>query len=104
MKIRTKKKGSFIIRRAKKSDKSFNFRESIRLAYFEIEKKKAYIVKKRGVNNVIYVSQNKKEANRLLQFLNNGDKDIYRMAKNSGRFAFFKLNPKPLNNIVYEQN
>lgn len=70
MKIRVKKKGLFIIRRAKKSDKSFHFRESIRLAYFEIEKKKAYIIKKRGTNNVIYVGQCRKEAYRLYSFLN----------------------------------
>lgn len=70
MKIKTKKKGLFIIRRAKSSDKSFNFRECIRLAYFQLEQKKAYIIKRRGSNNVILVTQNKKEAERLLKFLN----------------------------------
>lgn len=70
MKIKTKKKGLFIIRRAKSSDKSFNFRECVRLAYFQLKKKKAYIIKRRGSNNVILVTQNKKDAERLLKFLN----------------------------------
>lgn len=71
MKRRTNKKGEFILRRQKPSDKSFSYRESIRLAYFEMIRKPAYIIRKRKVNNVIYVGRDRHEANRLVHFLNN---------------------------------
>lgn len=70
MKRRTTKKGEFICRRQKPSDKSFSIRESYRLAYFEIVNRPAYIVRKRKVNNVIYVGRDKREADRLLKFFN----------------------------------
>lgn len=70
MKRRITKKGKFILRRQKRSDKSFSYRESIRLAYFEMVGKPAYIVRKREVNNVIYVGRDKVEAIRLTDFLN----------------------------------
>lgn len=70
MKRRIQKKGTFIFRRLKKTDRTFMLRESCRMAYFEITNRKAYIIKKRGTNNVIYCSQNKKEALRLLNYLN----------------------------------
>lgn len=71
MKKRNTKKGEFICRRQKSSDKSFSIRESYRLAYFEIMNKPAYIVRKRKVNNAIYVGMDKKEALRIADFLNN---------------------------------
>lgn len=71
MKRKTSKKGVFICRRQKTSDKSFSYRESIRLAYFEMIGKPAYIIRKRKVNNVIYVGRDRDEANRLINFLNN---------------------------------
>lgn len=71
MKRRTTKKGEFICRRQKPSDKSFSIRESYRLAYFEIVNRPAYIVRKRKVNNVIYVGRDRREANKLLNFFNN---------------------------------
>lgn len=70
MKKRKTKQGFYILRRARKSDKTFSYRESIRLAYFELEKRKAYIIKRRGTNNVIYVSQDIEEAKRILLFFN----------------------------------
>lgn len=70
MKKRYTKKGEFICRRQKPSDKSFLFKESFRLAYFEMTNRSAYIIRKRKINNVIYVGRNKREANRLLKFLN----------------------------------
>lgn len=70
MKRRTTKKGEFICRRQKPSDKSFRLRESYRLAYFELVNKPAYIVRERKVNNVIYVGRDRKEAHRLFKFLN----------------------------------
>jgi hypothetical protein len=70
MKKRDTKKGEFICRRQKPSDKSFSLKESYRLAYFEIMSKPAYIIRKRKINNVIYVGRDKREANRLLKFFN----------------------------------
>lgn len=70
MKKRITKKGDFICRRQKPSDKSFSLKESYRLAYFEIMSKPAYIIRKRKINNVIYVGRDKREANRLLKFFN----------------------------------
>lgn len=70
MKKRNTKKGEFICRRQKPSDKSFSLKESYRLAYFEIMSKPAYIIRKRKINNVIYVGRDKREANRLLGFFN----------------------------------
>lgn len=70
MKKRNTEKGEFICRRHKPSDKSFSLKESYRLAYFEIMNRPAYIIRKRKINNVIYVGRDKKEANRLLKFFN----------------------------------
>lgn len=70
MKRRIQKKGKFIFRRLKKSDRTFMLKESYSMAYFEITNRKAYIIKMRGTNNVIYCSQKKQEALRLLNFLN----------------------------------
>lgn len=70
MKKRYTKKGEFICRRQKPSDKSFLFKESFQLAYFEMTNRSAYIIRKRKINNVIYVGRNKREANRLLKFFN----------------------------------
>ena len=70
MKKRYTKKGEFICRRQKSSDKSFSLKESYRLAYFEIMNRPAYIIRKRKINNVIYVGRDKGEANRLLKFFN----------------------------------
>ena len=70
MKKKKKKKGEFICRRQKSSDKSFSLKESYRLAYFEIMNRPAYIIRKRKINNVIYVGRDKREANRLLKFFN----------------------------------
>lgn len=70
MKKRITKKGDFICRRQKPSDKSYSLRESYRLAYFEVIGKPAYVIRKRKINNVIYVGRDKKEANRLLKFFN----------------------------------
>lgn len=70
MKKRNTKKGEFICRRQKPSDKSFTFKESYWLAYFEIINRPAYIIRKRKINNVIYVGRNKREADRLLKFFN----------------------------------
>lgn len=70
MKKRITKKGEFICRRQKESDKTFSYREAVRLAYFKMIGKPAYIVRKRKVNYVIYVGRDKVEANRLTDFLN----------------------------------
>lgn len=70
MKKRNTKKGEFICRRQKPSDKSSSLKESYRLAYFEIMNRTAYIIRKRKINNVIYVGRDKREANRLLKFFN----------------------------------
>ena len=43
MKKRYTKKGEFICRRQKPSDKSFSLKESYRLAYFEVMNRPAYI-------------------------------------------------------------
>lgn len=71
MKKRNTKKGEFICRRQKPSDKSFSLKKSYLLAYFETMNRPAYIVRKRKINNVIYVGRDKKEANRLLNYLIN---------------------------------
>lgn len=70
MKKRITKKGEFICRRQKPSDRTCTFRESVRLAFFEIMNKPAYVVRKRKVNNVIYVGRDKMEAKRLINFYN----------------------------------
>lgn len=70
MKKRNTKKGEFICRRQKPSDKSFSLKESYRLAYFEIMNRPAYIIRKRKINNAIYVGRDEREANRLLKFFN----------------------------------
>lgn len=76
MKQRITKKGDFICRRQKPSDKSFSIKESYQLAYFEIMNRPAYIIRKRKINNVIYVGRDKREANRLLKFLINNSQII----------------------------
>lgn len=70
MKKRNTKKGEFVCRRQKPSDKSFSLKESYRLAYFEVMNRPAYIIRKRKINNVIYVGRDKREADRLLKFFN----------------------------------
>lgn len=70
MKRRVTKKGEFICRRQNDHGKSFLFRESMRLAFFEMEGKPAFVVRKRKFNNVILVTRNKKEALNLTSRLN----------------------------------
>lgn len=70
MKKRKYKKGEFICRRQKPSDKAFSLREGYQLAYFRIMNRPAYIIRKRKINNVIYVGRDKREADRLLKFFN----------------------------------
>ena len=70
MKKRNTKKGEFVCRRQKPSDKSFSLKESYRLAYFEVMNRPAYIIRKRKINKVIYVGRDKREADRLLKFFN----------------------------------
>ena len=70
MKKRNTKKGEFVCRRQKPSDKSFSLKESYRLAYFEVMNRPAYIVRNRKINNVIYVGRDKREADGLLKFFN----------------------------------
>ena len=52
MKKRNTKKGEFVCRRQKPSDKSFSLKESYRLAYFEVMNRPAYIIRKRKINRV----------------------------------------------------
>ena len=70
MKKRNTKKGEFVCRRQKPSDKSFSLKESYRLAYFEVMNRPAYNIRKRKISNVIYVGRDKREADRLLKFFN----------------------------------
>ena len=82
MKRRITKKGEFICRRQNDSDKSFMIRESMRLAFFEMEGKPAFVVRKRKCNNVILVTRNKKEALNLTSRLNKWQlKTTYHTAK-----------------------
>ena len=74
MNKRIAKKGLFICRRQKRTGKSFSFRECIRLAYFEQKGKPAYVVRKRKVNNVIYVGEYKGEALKIARFCNSKTK------------------------------
>ena len=67
MKRRISKKGDFICRRMKSSDKAFRFSEAVLL----VLKYGAYIVRHRHINNVILVSTKKSECLRLVDFLNN---------------------------------
>ena len=62
MKKRNTKKGEFVCRRQKPSDKSFSLKESYRLAYFEVMNRPAYIIRKRKINNVIYVGRDRVHA------------------------------------------
>lgn len=75
MKKRVAKKGIFICRRQKNTDKSFSFRECIRIAYFEQRGKPAYVVRKRKVNNVIHVCESKMEALSIANFCNSKSKN-----------------------------
>lgn len=70
MKKRNTKKGEFICRRQKLSDKSFTIKEGFRLAYFNMMNRPAYVIRKRKINNVIYVGRDKRQANRILKFFN----------------------------------
>ena len=70
MKKRNTKKGEFVCRRQKPSDKSFSLKESYRLAYFEVMNRQAFIIRIRMFNIVIYVGRVNRVAVRLLKFFN----------------------------------
>ena len=69
MKKRNTKKGEFICRRQKPSDKSFSLKKSYLLAYFETMDRPACIVRKRKINNVIYVGRDENFKSELKELL-----------------------------------
>lgn len=71
MNNRRKNKGVYICRRLRNTDMTFSIKVSYRLAYFCMSGKRAYIVKKRGTNNVIEVFKRKSQASNFLKFMNN---------------------------------